>query len=411
MPETSDRERSIAGYGAVVRGFHVFFGVVLIVVAVLHLFILVPFLELRTTAPALSGALARAEGEVAATDEAQQAIAAATAALVQFRRAMEAAPVELRRTIGNLVARVTTAGGGGDPYKGTVRVPKEGVPVTSGSADEEAIRLDEAIRRQIGRQTETLGLALDAAFEPLRSLRNPPAEVQDALRTAQESLGRNVLVLNEVLQEAFGADPNFWQRLNGPGATFAPASPRAAEWARGTDEALSMLERRLAAAAVIVKSRLPVLQERVRALGSVQRASRDRLAAFVARLAWMPLGLNEWARLYPLVAGALALTVLFRLRRVLLLRRPLAGIDLDAMAPSWIIGPPAAPGRWWALILVALPFLATLHAAVTVLGNPGLFADILGDPNVPAMIGFGAAYAALIGAGIWQLLAVTRATY
>jgi hypothetical protein len=169
-----------------------------------------------------------------------------------------------------------------------------------------------------------------------------------------------------------------------------------------------MLDQRLAAAAVILKSRIDVSRARLATLEEEQRASHDRLAAFTSRMNWIPLGLNAWARLYPIIAGALALTVLFRLRRVLLLRRSIGDQNLDVMAPSWIIGPPGAPGRWWALILVTLPVLATAHAAIAALADAALFANAVGDPNAGAMIGFGVVYTGLVLAGAWQLVAISR---
>jgi hypothetical protein len=338
-------------------------------------------------------------------------VAASTAAAAQFRRALDAAPAQLRRAVGNLVARGRLMIGlSTDPYRAPIRVPKESAPGAAGPADEEQILVEEAVRREIGRQVEVLSVAFDAALEPLRPMRDSPPEIADVVRTAEEGLGRNILALNEVLREAFAADPDFWQRL-GAGSTFAPASARAEQWAKGTAEAQRLLETRLAATTNTLKSRLQTAQARAAALGERDQELRARMDAFSARLAWLPLGLGGWARLYPLIAGGLALTALFRLRRILLLRRALSNIDLDVMAPSWILGASSAPGRWWAMLLVSLPVAAMAYAAIAALRDPGLFTSVLGEPSPFARAVYGLAYLALTLVGAWQLLLVSRGIF
>ncbi len=410
MPEPSDRERGVNGYAAEVRSFHRFFAIVLLVIASLYLLLLRPFVQVRAAMPVLAARITEAEQQVAATEGADKAAAASAAALAQFRRAMETGPEDLRRTIGTLVAKGRDAAGpGGDPYKATIRTPKEFTQTSSGSPGEETISVEEAIRAQIGRQVESLSLALDAALDPLRSMKNPSPEIQEALRVAQEDLGRNVLALNEVLRAAFASDPEFWRKLTGPGVTFGAASSRAQEVTRRINEALRTLDSQLTSPSG-TKNRQAVLQARIASLQARQGELRDRLTALSARLAWIPLSPEDWMRLYPILAGALALTVLFRLRRILNYRRALSGVDLDLLAPSWIVGPSGAPGRWWALLLIAFPLVATMYAAYSAMVDPGLFASILGDPSLVTMIGFWAAYLALIGVGIVQLTMIARAS-
>lgn len=409
MPDAADRERAIAAYAAEVRAFHAFFGAVLLAMAGFHLAVLLPFYQARAAAPLMAGALARVRVEAAAAEAAEKAAKAAAAALGEFRRALETEPAELRRSIAELVARGRAAAGAdGDPYKATIRVPGEGGRQGEGAPGEEPAPVEEAIRRLIGRKVEALSLALDAVMEPLRALGNPPREITEALRTAEETLVRGVLALNEALREAFAADPGFWHRWDGPGATLGAASTRTEEIAREIEEARRALDRRLALIAAAMKTRQHALQGRAGALSARQRDLADRVAAFAAGPQWMPLRYDEAARLYPVLAGSLALMVLFRLRRLLTLRRAHEGTDLDLMAPSWVVGPRGAPGRWWALVLVCLPLVATIHAATAALGDPGLFVSLLGEPSPTSMMVFAGLYGVLVLAGIAQLPQVTR---
>ncbi|MDR7522624.1 MAG: hypothetical protein QN168_09195 [Armatimonadota bacterium] len=406
MTKTSGRDRTLAAYASEVRAFHLFFAAVLLVLAYLHLFVLLPFVQLRSAAPALAAAVSQTEAQIAAADDAQKAVAASTAALDQFRRALDAAPDELRRAIGNLVARGSVAASGTDPYKATITVPRTGG--APGQGGDEAVTVEEAIRREIGRQTEALASVLDSALEPLRRVRPAPVEIEDALGAAQGGVGRHVLVLNEVLREAFASDPAFWQRLNGPGLPFAAASARSEQVATALDQAVHSLERSLADAAVGLRSRRNAQQARLAILAARQREQGERLALFTARTAWIPLAPDAWARIYPLVAAGLALTVLLRMRRILLLRGLLGAADPDAITPSWIAGPLTTAGRWWALVVVALPLLAAIHAWVAVLSDPGLFSTVLGEPSPAMRLGFGAAYAVLTVVGVIQFASVAR---
>lgn len=383
MPEPSDRERAVAAYAAEVRAFHIFFSTVLVVIAVLHMAVVFPFLQARAAVPLVAEALARTKQEAESAEAAAEAAQKAAGALGVFRDALDSGPVALRRVIADLVAR-------------------------NRAAAIEPASLEEAIKQQIGKQVEALGVALDGALGPLRVLQNPPAEIAEALRAAEQDLGRNVLALNEVLREAYAADPAFWQRWNGPGTTFGAASPRAEEVLREIEQGRRALDRRLTAAAAALRSRQPEMAARSAELATRGRDLKERLAG-VNPLPWsIPLGLGDLARLFPALAGILTLMALFRLRRIIALRRAHDGINLDLLAPSWLVGPRSAPGAWWALIMVCAPLVITIHASVAALGDPGLFVSLLGDPSPGSTIAFGAAYAALVLMGIGQLPAVTR---
>lgn len=383
MPEPSDRERAIAAYAAEVRAFHAFFGTVLVVIAALYIAVVFPFLQTRAAAPLVAEALARVKQEAASVEAAIEAAQKAARSLAEFRDALDSGPVALRRAIADLAARARANAG-------------------------EAAPLEEAIKQQIGKQVESLGVALDGALGPMRALQNPPAEIAEALRDAEQNLGRHVLALNEALREAFAADPAFWQRWDEPGATFGAASPRAEEVLREIEQARRAFDRRIATAAAALRSRQPELQARSDELAARGRDLKERLAGVNSPPWSIPLSLSDLARLFPVLAGVLALMVLFRLRRILVLRRAQDGVNLDLLAPSWLVGPRSAPGTWWALIMVCAPLVITIHASVAALGDPRLFVSLLGDPSPGSAVAFGAAYAALVLMGIGQLPAVTR---
>lgn len=383
MPEPSDRERAIAAYAAEVRAFHAFFGTVLVVIAVLHMAVVFPFLQTRAAVPLVAEALARVKQEAASAETVIEAVQKAAGALGEFRDALDSGPIALRRAIADLIAR-------------------------SRAAATEPASLEEAIKQQIGKQVEALGVALDGALGPMRALQNPPAEIAEALRAAEQDLGRHVLALNEVLREAFAADPAFWQRWDEPGATFGAASPRAGEVLQEIEQARRAFDRRLATAAAALRSRQPEQQARSAELAARGRNLNERLAGVNSHPWSIPLSLGDLARLFPALAGVLTLMALFRLRRILALRRAHDGVNLDLLAPSWVVGPRSTPGAWWALILVCTPLVITIHASVATLGDPGLFVSLLGDPSPGSAVAFGAAYAALVLMGIGQLPAVTR---
>ncbi|MDR7537830.1 MAG: hypothetical protein QN183_15935 [Armatimonadota bacterium] len=383
MPDISDRARSISAYTAEVRAFHVFFGAVLILTVAAHLFVLLPYIELRAAAPALEAAIAA--GVAAATEAAESGRAAASAreALERLRAAVEAAPAELYRAIAALAPSERNAAGQRDAT-------------------------EEAIRRQIGQQADALSGAVDAVLEPLRAVRNPPPEVAEAAQLVESELGRRVLALNQILLEALAADPAFWMRLERSDATFAAASPRGEEWTQGIAGALRVAEGRLAAALSAAKGREGAARRRVTLLGERRRQLQDRLTALQARLSWLPSGLEGGLRMYPLVVGGLALTALFRLRRLLNLRRSLGGIDLDVMAPSWVVVPPSAPGRLWAVLLVSFPVAAAIHGSLVALEDREAFVGILGEPDPLRTATYGVLYGVLSLVGLWQLVLAGR---
>lgn len=113
-------------------------------------------------------------------------------------------------------------------------------------------------------------------------------------------------------------------------------------------------------------------------------------------------------RLYPVVAATLSLMALFRVRRIMELRRGLAGIDLDQVAPSWVVGSSTTPGRIWAIVLLAAPLLAAMHVALAALSDPGVFTNALGEASPLASAGYAVAYALLILTGLWQLTMTAR---
>jgi hypothetical protein len=401
VADPSDRDRVIAAYAAEVRAFQALLAAVLVVLALLHLLVLLPIHQARGAAGWLVAAVAAVEHEQETIAAAARAVEEATAGLRRFRRDLAAAPAQLHRAVANLIERgLASAGSGGDPYKATITVESPQGQIV-------AETVEEAIRRQIGQLVEALGLAADGTLEPLRALGEGPPEIKEAVRIAQDSLGPAVLALNGVLRDALAADPTFWVRVDGP-TGFGPASPGAAAWSRSMEETVRGLDARLSEAQTGLVARARAAAARAERLRERQREAEADRAALAARLAWLPMSPEGWLRLYPMIAGALALTVLFRLRRVLLLRGALAGADVDALAPSWVVGPPAAPGRWWALVLVALPVAATAHGVTVALGDGALFADAAGGPDLPAAAAYGAAYAVLVLAALWQLLLAAR---
>jgi hypothetical protein len=405
VPELIYRHRSVAGYAAEVRAFHIFFGASLLLAGTLHLTVVLPFAQIRAAVPAIAASLAEARQQAADADETHKAAVAASSGLAQFRRALRNGPAELGRAIAALVARGRAAGAG-DPYRATILVTVEAG--AGGAAGQESVTVEEAIRRQIGRQTESLGRALDATIEPLRALRNPPPEVADAVRTAQEELGPLALAMNEILRAAFAEDRGFWQRWNAPGASFGAASPRARDAMRRIEDAVLTLDRRLETAANAGRALQPEVRAREAALRARQRELNARASRFHARTGWLPIEPPDAVRFFPILAGALTITSLFRLRRILGMRRRLGSADPDTAAPSWIVGPPTAPGRWWAMLLVTLPLLMTIHGTIVAMGDTGLFVTALGDPSPVQRFGFGAAYIALLLVGIAQYPAVAR---
>lgn len=408
MPDASDRDRAITAYAAEVRATHTFFGAVLLALAALHLLVAYPLFQVRAALPAVATRARTLEEQIRAAEQAQQTGAAATAAVAQFRRALAAAPEQLRGDIATLVARGRTlVGSTGDPYKATIRVPREGAQ-PGGPSDEE-VTVAEAVRRQIGRQMDALGMSFERALEPIRSAGDVPAGAAEILRHAQEAVTRLIQVdLNKVLQDAFSAEPNFWLRWDRP-ASFGTVSARADEVARSIDTALSDLLDRLAKAAIQTKAQQQVLRTRLETAQATQRALTERADRITGTVRWAALAPEETMRLYPLVAGVLSLMALFRVRRLLALRRGLAGVDLEQLAPSWVLGAVNVPGRLWSVALLAAPLAAAIHGAAVALADPGVFVNALGEASPLASAGYAVAYVVVILTGLWQFALVARA--
>ncbi len=407
MSEPADRDRAVRAYAAHLRAFQVFFGAVLLALGAFHLLVLVPYLGLRAALPGISDSLAAAQAQIKSAEDIQRAADIAGGAITLFRRAVAAGPERLRFAINDFVARGrSVVGPNGDPYKANIKVPKEGTP--AGAAEDETVTVDEAVRRQIGKEIESLTMAFDQAIDPVRSIKGLPPDVESLLRDTQGSVGRDVISLNEILRQAFDADPNFWKRWDRPGATFAVTSARAEETMRRIDSALRALSKGVSNASQQAKNQQPGAQARLETLRGRQDDLKERMAKAGQVFGRLPLSLDDAARNYPVVAGVLAVTALVRLRGLLALRRMLGGGDLDLVAPSWVIGAPSSPGRWWVLVLIAAPVAATIHASVAALTDPGLFTTILGDASRTMFMGYAAAYTLLAALGLAHLLIIAR---
>jgi len=250
----------------------------------------------------------------------------------------------------------------------------------------EEVLVEEETRRHIGRTVEALSLSLEAALEPLRSVKPAPAKSEEAYHAAQV-VSRDIMALNHVLREAFAADPNFWARWQGQDSRFGAVSARAKDAVRRVEDGLRALDGTLVAASALWKRQ----QQADRALSVALRARQtevnERLTEFPRRLGWIPGDLEETLRLYPIVAGALAVTALLSLWHILRTRR-------------------AGAGERSVLFLVAAPLIATIHAAVAVMTDRGLHATAPGNPGPTTP--YDAAYAALILVGATLLVVVMR---
>ncbi len=381
-------------------------GAILTVVGALHLALL-PFVQARRAMPAITLAMAGAEQRIRSAEDALNAARAVLEATARFRGAMGAAPDRLHAAIADLVARGRAAAGPrADPYKAVIRIRREGA--TSGdSSDVHDVLVEEAIRRQIGRHVDALSLLLDGALEPLRASKQPPHEAEDAYRAGQ-ALGGEVAGLNHILREAFAADPSFWARLEGQGSRFGAVSARAGDASRRIEDGLRALDEKLAAASAAWKSQQQEDRTAIETLRARQADLSELLTEFRRRLGWIPLNLEDALRLYPLVAGALAVIALFLLRQALRAQRARAADDHAARARSWA-GSPASKDRWSILLLAALPLIATIHAAIAAITARGLYTSAPADPGATLILIYGTAYAALILMGLGLLLGIAGA--
>ncbi len=394
------------GYASEVRAFHRFFAALLLGLAAFHLLVVAPYLRMRAGLPVISDKLAAARAQIKSGEDVQRAAEAAATSLSPFRQALAAGPERLRKSIAEFVARGrAVVGATGDPFRAGVKVPKEGAQP---APEEETITVDEAIRRQIGKEIESLATAFDQALESARSIKDIPHDVESMLRETRGAVGRDVISLNEILRQAFDADPYFWKRWERPGATFGAASPKADEAMRRIESGLRGLLKTLATASAQAKTQQQEIAASVEAVRASEVELRERMAKAREVFGRFPLGMDEAARIYPLVAAALALTAFVRLRRLLVLRQTLGIADADAAAPSWAIASPVSPGRWWSLVLVAAPLLAAVHSAAAAAADPGLFTTALGDQSRGMHVEFMVGYAVLGVLGALQFAMAAR---
>lgn len=406
MNEASDRDRVLSAYAAEVRAFHRFFAAVLLGLAALHLLVIAPYLQMRAALTMVSAKMAATRAQIQAAEDVQRAADAAGSSLSPFRQALAAGPERLRKTISDFVARGRAAvGPTGDPFRAGVKVPKEGAqPAT----EEETITVDEAIRRQIGKEMESLAMAFDQGLESARSTKDIPQDVESVLRETRGAMGRDIVSLNEILRQAFDADPYFWKRWERPGATFGAASPKTEEATRRIESGLRTLSKTLTNASQQAKAQQQEIAASVESLRTGETWLTERMVKAGELLGRLPLSLDEGVRVYPLVAIALALTACVRLRRLMLVRQTLGAADADAFAPSWVITSPSSPGGWWSVVLVAGPLLAATHAAVAAAADPGLFTTALGEQSRGLYAGFLVGYAVLGIAAAIQFATIAR---
>ena len=407
MSEGSDRDRALSAYAAEVRAFHRFFAACLLGLAAFHLLAVAPYLRMRAGLPVISDKLAAARAQIKSGEDVQRASEAAAASLSPFRQALAAGPERLRKSIAEFVARGrAVVGATGDPFRAGVKVPKEGAqPAT----EEETITVDEAIRRQIGKEIESLAMVFDQALESARTIKDIPHDVESILRETRGAVGRDVISLNEILRQAFDADPYFWKRWERPGATFGAASPKADEAMRRIESGLRGLSQTLATASAQAKTQQQEIAAGVETARASEVELRERMAKTREVFGRFPLGMDEAVRIYPLVAVALALTAFVRLRHLLVLRQALGIADADAAAPSWVIASPVSPGRWWSVVLVAAPLLAAVQSAVAAAADPDLFTNALGTQSRQMYLGFMLGYAALGLSALLQFWFTARA--
>ncbi|MGH2374744.1 MAG: hypothetical protein ACRDIC_14915 [bacterium] len=378
-------------------------GAVLVAVGTVYLALL-PFVQVRAAIPAIAGAVADAEQRISSAEEALTATAAVLAGTAEFRRSLDAAPGILGNRIADLVARGQAAvGPGGNPYKAPLSVPRDANP--GGPSGVEDVLVEEAIRREIGRHIDALSLSLEMKLEPLRLLTHPPMEAEDAYRAGQ-AVGREIMGLNQILQEAFGAQQTFWIGWQGPNARFGTASARAGDAMRAIEDGLRDLDERLVAASAAWKGRQEHNRATIEALRAQQSLLNERLAEFPRRLGWLPVDLEDALRTFPVAAGLVAMTVLFRIWHILRERRAPAAPNSAAVAP-WGLASLPTTRRWSVVVLLAAPLIVTTHMAVVAIGDRALF-SMAGDRYRATMVAYGVAYALpiLVGAGLLLGVAV-----
>jgi len=407
LSEGTDRDRALSAYAAETRAFHRFYAAMLLGLAALHLLVIAPYLRLRAALPVIDSRIDAVRAQIKSGEATQRAAESAAASLTPFKQALAAAPERLRKAIGDFIARGrAVVGPTGDPFRAGVKVPKEGAQP---SGEEETITVDEAIRRQIGKEIESLATSFDQTLESARAIKDLPADAEAALREARGAVGRDIVTLNEILRQAFDTDPYFWKRWERPGATLGTASPRADEAMRRIDSGVRMLSKTLANASAQAKAQQQEIAASIEMLRAGETGVKERLAKTADVLGRLPISMDDAARVYPIVALVLALTALIRLRRLLILRQLVGPATGDAAAPSWVIASRASPGRWWSLALLAAPLLAAGHTAAAAAADPNLFTDVLGTQSRQMYLGFMLGYAALGLSALLQFWIAARA--
>jgi hypothetical protein len=399
-------DRAAAAHSAEVRAAHALAVAVLLAVAGGYVLVVRPWVHLRAAVQGLEAAVAAAEQEAARLERDGEAAREAAEMLAALRRETATGPARLRREIARLVEQ-GRALDPDDPYRAVIRLTAGPAgPAAAG----ESVPVEEAVRKTIGRHVEQIGLALETAAAPLLARSDLPALLRTLLTETQQAIGPATVALHEALLKAFAQNPEFWRQWEQERVPYAGLSPDAGDAAQRIDAAIGRALRRLAAIGATLQGQTRAQRDRAEDLRGRQRDATHRLAALRATSAWMPLGVEDWIRLYPLLTGALALTLYYRLRRTLAVRHALADLEPDRFAPSWLLVRPGMPGRWWALVLLALPAAATVYVAGVLLADRSVFVTPAGEWSLAVAAGYAVPYAALglLGVIEWVRLATGR---
>ncbi|MDR7555401.1 MAG: hypothetical protein QN157_07315 [Armatimonadota bacterium] len=384
-------DRVAAAHSAEMRAVHALGAVVLLVVVGGYTLAVRPWLHLRAATRGLEAAAAAAEREALRLERDHEATREAAEALAAARRVATMGPDRLRREIAHLVEQ-GRALEPDDPYKAAVRVTAGPAGPAAGG---ETVPVEEAVRKAIGRHVEQIGLAVETAAAPLLARPDLPAALRALVTETQAAIGPATVALHEAMLQAFARYPDFWRQWEQEPALYAGVSPEAGDAARRIDDALARALRQLAAMSATLQNQTRAYRDRAGDLRERHRQAAHRLAALRAGSAWMPLGLDDGVRLYPLLAGALALTLYYRLRRALAVRRDLADLEPDRFAPSWLLVGPRMPGRWWALALLAVPMAAAVSVAAVLLADRSVFVTPAGEWSPVVTAGYAIPYTVL----------------
>lgn len=395
--------RVATAYAAEVRAVQTLYLVTLLLVGGAFLLVVRPWLHLTRSVQAMEATLAAVEDRRRQAAVEQKLAHGAAEALAAAQREIAEGQAALRRKIERLVDQGQAA----DPqdrYGALVTLR----PDAGGSGNGDRMPVREAVRREIGRHAEGVALAAEQALAAILTRSDLSPMLRTVLEEAQTVVGRESVALNEALGATFARDPEFWRRWPDGPVPYAGVSPQVDAVARRIDAALRTAQRRLARAAAAAAN----LERQQRERHDALRARRDQLAAQLRALQegtpWAPLGAHDAARLYPLLAGMLTVTLYYRLRRAVALRAALDGVDPDLLAPSWLLGGGRMPGRWWTAVLLSAPLALVVYAAALLLADPAGFAAPEGEPSPIVRLGYGALYGALSVAGAVQWVAVVR---